>query len=256
MSCDIILDHLDFPEGPLFLSDGSLWCVELKGGNLIRVDGEQAQRFPSGGKPNGLCKDDDDRIYICDSGHNAILRFDPRDCRFDTICSQVDGAPLFAPNDLCFDAYGNLLFTNPGDSRVDPTGYVCRLSPDGECSKIIEGWNFPNGLGFDASGRLIVAETYKQHLRIGRWDGSTWAEEGEFAHVGGAPGPDGFCLLPDGRIACAVFGAGRIALLDPNGRESGSIALPGLRPTNCCVSPQGALIVTEAEKGLLLRVTL
>ncbi|MFW5828783.1 MAG: SMP-30/gluconolactonase/LRE family protein, partial [Planctomycetota bacterium] len=62
--------------------------------------------------------------------------------------------------------------------------------------------------------------------------------------------------LPDGRLAVAVFGSGRIALLDADGSESASMVLPGPRPTNCCLADDGSLIVTEAGQGRLLKVDL
>ena len=45
--------------------------------------------------------------------------------------SVQEAKPLFKPNDLAFDAVGNLIFTCPDDSRTEPTGYVAILKPDG-----------------------------------------------------------------------------------------------------------------------------
>ncbi|MDR9382400.1 MAG: SMP-30/gluconolactonase/LRE family protein, partial [Natronomonas sp.] len=71
------------------------------------------------------------------------------------------------PNDLAFDAEGNLVFTcsgHPEDAPNEPTQYVCCYLPDGTIEKIAEGLVFPNGLTFTPDGGIVVAETYKHRL--------------------------------------------------------------------------------------------
>ena len=41
----LLADGLDFPEGPAFAPDGSLWFVEYKGGRLVRLGGGQPERI-------------------------------------------------------------------------------------------------------------------------------------------------------------------------------------------------------------------
>jgi sugar lactone lactonase YvrE len=99
----------------------------------------------------------------------------------------VEGRPLNEPNDLAFDRRGNLIFTCPGNSRQEPTGDVC-------------------------------------------------------------------CLSPAGQLHVAVYGAGQVQVFDPTGTQVAAHDLPGKNPTNCAFDPSGrlGLVVTEAEKGLLL----
>jgi gluconolactonase len=232
-----------------------LWFVEIHGGNLCRLEMDGVRRWPTGGAPNGLTVGADDRIWICDSVRNAILRFDPAAESFETICDRVDGEPLFKPNDLAFDGHGNLLFTCPGDSRREPTGYVCCRTSDGNVRKVITGKFFPNGL-LCTDGELYLAETYRQRIWVGSWDGQAWTASDVLAQTGGAPGPDGLAMDADGLLYAAVFGAGHVAGIDPGERKVvRTLDLPGKRPTNCAFAPASRdLIVTEAEKRLLLRV--
>jgi gluconolactonase len=257
MSINVLADHLDFPEGPAFDSSGALWCVELHGGNLVRWHDGALERFPTGGTPNGITIDAQDRIWFCDAGQNAIRRFSPEVGAWETLTDAVDGQPLNMPNDLAFDARGNLVFTCPGDSRQEPTGYVCCLTADGVTEKIADNLYFPNGLAFvDDGSTLIIAETYRQRLWRGVWDSHArrWSEVRVWAEVGGNPGPDGFALGRDRRLYVAVFGAGQIKVIAPSGEIVQLIDLPGMRPTNAAFDPSGklGLVVTEAEKGLLL----
>ncbi len=257
---EIVAEGLNFPEGPAFDPQGNLWCVELKGGNLVKVGKDGLERFSSGGEPNGLTFDHRGVAWFCDAGQGAIRTFDPSSQQFSKVVDEIDGAPLFRPNDLAFDSSGNLVFTCPGDSRQQPTGYVCCLSPDGALTKIAAEQYFPNGLAFGAGGgELIIAETYRHRLWKGEWnaDAKRWINEQPWADVGEPPGPDGMVIGADGLVYVAVYRHGQIKVINPNGEIVRLIDLPGKNPTNCAFDPQGrlGLVVTEAEKGLLLSIS-
>ena len=126
------------------------------------------------------------------------------------ICRSVEGARLNKPNDLAFGPDGNLVFTCPGDSRTEPTGYVCVRTPDNEIHTIAENLFFPNGLVFTPDGReLIVAETYRQRLWKGEWEptAATWRDPSIWAAgLNADPGPDRMTFTTDGTLFMAVFG--------------------------------------------------
>jgi gluconolactonase len=256
-SIQILAEGLNFPEGPAFDHRGALWCVELHGGNLVRWMEGRLERFATGGAPNGLAVDRNNHLWFCDAQQNAIRVFDPESGNFQRVINQVEGMPLNKPNDLAFDAIGNLLFTCPGDSRADPTGYVCCFSPDCAIKIVADKMYFPNGLAFADSGRtLIVAETYRQRLWRGVWDAKNlrWLEAQPWVSVGGAPGPDGMALGADGLMYVAVFGIGQVKAIDPTGQVKRTYQLPGKKPTNVAFDPLGnlGLVITEAEMGRLL----
>ncbi|MCY7349219.1 MAG: SMP-30/gluconolactonase/LRE family protein [Cytophagaceae bacterium] len=253
---------LNFPEGPAFAPDGSFWAVELKGAGLVNIQSGIVNRYPVGGSPNGIAIDKSGKVWFCDSEQNAIRCFDPATGQTETKASTVAGEPLDKPNDLAFDRAGNLLFTCPGNSRQQPTGYVCVRTPDGEVRKISTDKYFPNGLAFSADGQtLVVAETYRHRL----WEGDWNHERGELAnaHVWatvegpqGPGGPDGMAFGDDGNLYVAVYGTGCIHVVSPGGQVIERIELPGRNPTNCAFDPSGqlGLVVTEAEHGQLLSV--
>lgn len=253
-----LLRGLHFPEGPLVAPDGALWCVELQGGALVRTEGGTAQRHEFGGEPCGLALAADGALLVCDAGRGAIIRFDPRQGTLRTICNEAVGLPLDRPNDLAFDTAGNLLFSCPGNSRTEPTGYVCVLTPDGTATRFADGFYFPNGLAFAPDGEtLIVAETYRHRLWRGRWDASTrtWNEASVWATPGGPIGPDGMAFDEEGTLYVAVFGQGKIARYLQDGSELEPIFVPGPRPTNCAFAPgEPLLYVTEAHEGTLWQI--
>ncbi len=258
---NVLASGLDFPEGPAFDPEGNLWCTELLGGNLVRLEGEKIVRYPTGGRPNGLAFDRKGRAWVCDSGQNAIRRFDPATDVWETLVDSLDGDPLQSPNDLCFDASGNLLFTCPNFADTSPTGYVCCLTPDGKLSRIVEGFYRPNGLDIvDGGDALVVADTYRKVLVKGAWVGGgqsgtqTWKDPVEWVEVGGREGPDGMVPGKDGLLYAAIYGDGVLRVIDAEGQIISEYNLPGANPTNAAVDPSGklGLVVTETENGQLL----
>ena len=164
------------------------------------------------------------------------------------------------PNDLAFDAVGNLLFTCPGNSRKEPSGYVCCYSTKGVLTKIIDHKFFPNGLAFMEDGKtLILAETYKHRLWKCQWDAINCVciSAEPWVNVGGAVGPDGIAVGADGNVYVAVYGTKQIKKISKQGEIIDAYEVIGANPTNVAFDPIGklGLVVTEAEKGHLLSMS-
>jgi len=252
-----LADGLDFPEGPAFAPDGSLWCTEIGAGNLIHLVNDQVERIPMRGRPNGLAFDRKGRAWVPDTENMQIRRYDPLQRSWETIAEQIDGLPLLAPNDLCFDAVGNLLFTCPNFRDTARTGYVCCLKPDGALLKIGEGYYRPNGLEIvDGGAALVVADTYQKKLFKSEWDASAlvWKAPQAWAAVGGAEGPDGMAFGADGLLYQAIFGDGVVRVIGADGKVNQELPVGGMNPTNVAVDPSGRLgiVVTETERGRLV----
>ena len=257
---NLLISDLKFPEGPAFGMDGSLWAVELKGESLISFKDGILKKYHVGGSPNGIAVDKQGRIWFCDAEKNAIRRFDTHTQQTETIISEVDGEDLNKPNALAFDTVGNLVFTCPGNSRQEPTGYVCVLKTDGTIKKITTGKYFPNGLAFCADGKtLVIAETYKHRLWKGNWNTKTceWIASEVWCDIGGPDGPggpDGMAYAENGNLYVAVYGTASVRVISPQGTVIEHINLNSQNPTNCAFDPLGklGLVVTEAEKGQIL----
>jgi len=251
-----IAEQIRFPEGPVFTSDGALWCVEQHGESLIQYAGNEYKRHHVGGRPNGLATAADGMLWFCDSGHQAIRTYDPSSGTSQTIVNERDGVPLNMPNDLAFDQNQQLIFTCPGPD-LNPNGYVCCLSSAGDLMTVAHQLNYPNGLAFTQDYQhLLIAETGNQQIWIGEWDSHRmrWQNPRIFTRTEGGLGPDGIALDEYGNLYVAVYGSASIQVFAPDGQHIQTLSLPGQHPTNCAFDPTGTLglVITEAEKGALL----
>jgi gluconolactonase len=258
--CHTLITSLRFPEGPVFDRDGNLWFVEIHGGNLSKWDGENLERFDVEGTPNGAAADRHGMIWFCDSGRGEIRQFDPETKLFKTLCAQTaEGVRLKRPNDLIFDAAGNLLFSDHADGREDSVSTICVLPKGSDRAKVISaGKRFTNGLAFmDDGNTLVFAETYNQQVWIGEWDAAALELKNErpFAKAGNGPwGPDGIAFDENENLYVTVFNEHRISIYSRQGELTDWIQITGSRPTSCAFDPSGVLglVVTEADRGELL----
>jgi gluconolactonase len=260
---NLLVSDLQFPEGPAFGLDGSLWAVELKGQSLISFKNGNLKRYHVGGSPNGIAIDKQGSVWFCDAEENAIRRFNTHKQLTETIINKVDGQELNKPNDLAFDAVGNLVFTCPGNSRQNPSGYACVLKPDGTVKKITTGKYFPNGLAFSEDGKtLVIAETYQHRLWKGEWNAKRceWENAKVWCEIGGPEGPggpDGMAFVENGDLYVAVYGTSSVRVVSSDGKVKEQVIIEGKCPTNCAFDPTGnlGLVITEAEKGQIVSIS-
>lgn len=260
MDYKCIISDLKFPEGPVFDFDGNLWFVEIQGGNLSRWNEGKLERFAVNGTPNGAMIDREGNIWFCDSGIGEIRTFSPKNQKFETICQQTtEGRRLKRPNDLIFDAEGNLLFSDHADGREEPVSTLCVLPKGRKEAKVVsKGKFFTNGLALGSDGKtLIFSETYRQQLWIATWDSNRLEilNERPFAKAGNGPwGPDGMAFDEKENLYVAIFNESKINIYNKKGELLDHLKCPGSRPTSCAFDPSGklGLVVTEAEKGKII----
>jgi gluconolactonase len=182
MDIAILADNLAFPEGPVFMDDGSVLVVEIAAGRVTRVraDGTTHTIATPGGGPNGAAIGPDGALYLCNNGGfhweemqglripgNAaadyetgrIERVDLATGRVDRLYDRFEGHRLSGPNDLVFDAQGGFWFTDLGkhfDRHTDHGGLYW-ATPDGRTLKCaVPGPDF-NGVGLSPDGRTVYA---------------------------------------------------------------------------------------------------
>lgn len=192
----VIAEDLWFPEGPVWIGDGSLLVVEIRRKTLTRVwlDGRTHIVADLGGGPNGCAMGPDGYAYVANNGGfvfreredgafviagtpadyvtGRIERVDIESGRFEVLYDKVGDKPIRGPNDLVFDAQGGIWFSNPGKTRADDRdqGSICYARADGShVQEVVFPISRPNGIGLSPDGRtLYCAET--ETARLWAWD--------------------------------------------------------------------------------------
>jgi gluconolactonase len=183
----LVASGLQFPEGPIALADGSVLCVEVRGGALTRVDAdgkvERVAAIPGG--PNGAAVGPDGAIYVCNNGGfewsdpmgislpghqpddyigGRIQRVEIATGTVRDLYTECDGHPLRGPNDLVFDRDGGMWFTDHGKTRPrdrDQGGIYYAKADGSEIVEVVFPVDAPNGIGLSPDGSILYyAETY------------------------------------------------------------------------------------------------
>jgi gluconolactonase len=249
-----------FLEGPTFLKDGSLLCVNVPFGQIIgfSAEGVAALGLSYEGEPNGLTCDKNGTLFLCDY-RRGILRVDGS--KIIPVASHFRSEHFKAVNDLVFASNGDLYFTDQGETDlIDRTGRVYRLSPDGTIDIVIQGLPSPNGLALveDESVLLIAVTRANAIWRVPLLGGSS-GRVGVFIQLTGGIGPDGMAVDTFGRIAVAHLGLGSVWIFDQHGEPQYRIrSCRGRATTNVAFDPRqpSDLYITEAESGSILRCRL
>lgn len=274
----IFVTGLGAPETPRLLPGGQGWvCVEMapprSGVTRISLDG-QISAVARTGLPQGVAPDLEGNIWTLNNDPTASLMRVTLDGAAEVILESVDGLGMLLTNDLCFGPDGRLYVTDSGmtmadwvvDGAVRPDyasaafdGRVYQINVAERSGRILDdGIRFTNGIAIGPDDHLYVNEMISGDIfryRLG--EGGAVGSREHFANVmsedwsGGFHGPDGMAFGADGRLYCAVFGEGNVAVVGPDGAVEQRIRTEGANPTNVAFGPDGEqrLYVTEHELG-------
>ncbi len=267
---DIATD-LFFPEGPVWLPDGTLLVTELGRGCVTKIaaDGTRSTLSDNGGSPNGLAVGPDGALYVCNSGgwdfhevlgmkipatelpksHSGgrIERVDLTTGAVTVLYTECDGNKLIGPNDIVFDASGGMWFTDHGRGagRVHYNGGIYYAAIDGSSIReVVFPVEAPNGIGLSPDGsRLYVAETHTG--RVKAWNVTA---PGVLDTESLLPGPGGECLHgfegmqlldslgmdADGNVVVATLITGALSVIAADGTLLEQWILGDPMVTNVC----------------------
>lgn len=196
----------------------------LAGGELGYADGPGVSARFS--TPSGIALATDGVLYVADTGNNAIRRIAPD----GTVSTAAGGLP-------------------PGD--VDGAARDARF-------------NGPVGVAVDSTGRVIVADTYNDQIRVVQPDGAVTT-------LAGSPGPGyvdgpaagarfdtpcGVAVDGSGTIYVADSGNGLVRMISSQGIVSTLGPLPDdglVRPIGIAVDARGLVYVTD-DRGRIVEM--
>lgn len=268
----VVAKDLRFPEGPVYLGDGVLAVVEIRGGCVTRIENGTATVIAElGGGPNGATLDASGDIWVANNGglslgpggywfaepfiDGSIQRVTVDGVATDAL-SPFPGEDPHRPNDICFGLDGKLYFTDPrnwDDFQNFMVGRLWRFDPaTGAADVIAEIPHFCNGVAFGAdSSKLYVAQSNLMKILEFEWSPEGVGEPRDWATLPKGF-PDGFCFAANGDCyACGSMGD-VIQIFDADGKLKQTIEFPEhSEPTNCCLG-DGVLYVTCSGTGELL----
>jgi len=183
----------------------------------------------------------DGRIHIAQVSGSQISALDIDTGLVEAISPL--GGDIVAPDDLAFDAQGNLYATEVMDARVSVR------SPDGRTRVLRDDLPSANGITIH-QGRLFVDE-----CRIG-------GRLMELSLDGGAPRvlledipmPNALEMGPDGMLYFPVMGANEIWRIDPQGGAAEKVVGDLGVPDAVKFDKQGFIISTQVASGEVLRI--
>ncbi len=256
MQSSLLASGLGFPEGPTVLGDGRIVLCDANTGELLAYqDGKLSLFARTGGSPWGTYLGTDGALYVNQGGDvpgsgdfSAVpgIQRVSQDGAVEFLFSEVAGYTLAGPNQSAFGPDGRLYITDSGtelDPRVEvpSPGRLFVVDASGAGEMLLERPGcYPNGLSFDAQGRLYWSES-KVH-RVCRLDGG---EAVTFCQLPDTHVPDGMAFAADGRLFVANTTFGGVTVLSPDGAVLTEIDL-GEHATNC-VFDGSALYVTATR---------
>ncbi|ORA19079.1 SMP-30/gluconolactonase/LRE family protein [Mycobacterium arosiense] len=190
---------------------------------------------------NGLRTGPDGRIYIAQVTGSQISALDHR--TGELVTASPKGGDIVAPDDVAFDAAGNLYATEVMDGRVSvrDTGGRTRVLRD----------DVPSANGITCyRNRLFIGEC-REGGRLLEFDLAGGPPRVLLENV---PSPNAMEVGPDGLLYFPVMGANEIWRIDPDGGEPQCVATGLGVPDSVKFDAQGHIVSTQVATGQVLRI--
>lgn len=236
-SFECVLDaRAQLGEGPAWtVEDGALWWVDILDGLLNRFDpAAGTHRSIRIGEPIGSFAPRTAGGFVA-ALKSGFWLLDAQGRRERRLADPLVGKPHQRMNDGRCDRQGRFWAGAIDESRKHADAALYRIGPDGRCAASIEGLSISNGLAWSPDGRVMYhADTPTQIVHAYDFDPATGTPSGRRVfHRFEGPGryPDGAAVDRDGCYWVALYGAGKVVRLAPDGTLLSEHLVPALCPT-------------------------
>ena len=192
------------PTGVAVDSSGNIYIADTRNNRIRKVTGTTITTYAGDGNlgsagdggraviahinaPRGLAVDAAGNLYIADSGNHRVRVVTASNQVINTIAGTgflgfsgdfglATKAQLNVPHDVAVDAAGNVYIADYSNSRirkVSAGGVITTIAGNGRFSYSGDGGaatsaalNFPGGVAMDANGRIYVADTQNNSIRL------------------------------------------------------------------------------------------
>jgi D-xylonolactonase len=227
-------------EGPRTDDANRLYFSDVRGGGVFRrnPDGRIETLIPERKSVGGIALNQDGGILVTGT---SLSHWDERSGKIRDIFAQWDGKPLFGLNDLTVDDQGSVWTGSFGCDinkfdfkSTPPPGALFRVDPPDKITRLWEGIEVTNGLGFSPDRKLLyhcdstTRAVWAYPVRSDR----TVAERQLFARLPEGM-PDGMTVDVEGGLWVAVVaGPGEVVRFKPDGTLHQRIKVPAKTVTS------------------------
>lgn len=263
------------------------WTAQLE---LVAGDGVRGLRNGAAAQarfadPYGLVRTGNGNLYLTDAGDNNRVRVIQPDGRVGTVAGSLEGfadgvglaARFDTPSGLALDSAGNLYVADTGNHairKISRQGVVTTVAGTGQAGyrdgPVAQAqFNGPMGVAVDRRGRVFVADTYNDRIRVIQPDGmvSTLAGGGHPGFVDGAAAiarfdtPTALALDAQGLLWVADTRNKALRKVEPDGDVVTLTLLPTAdgdnplsRPSAIAIAHDGVMYVGDLSTGLTLQI--
>jgi sugar lactone lactonase YvrE len=234
-------------EGPRWDAEaGRLLWVDIEGGLLHAAD----TTIEGGAMVCAVAPWVGDTVLVALADALAAVDVGERSVR--RLVDIPHGGPGMRCNDGACDPAGRFwIGTMALDERPGAGALYC-YDVDGTLHTMLEGVTLSNGVGWDASGRLMYyVDSPTQRIDLFDFDvaSGSIANRRPFAVIPDADGiPDGLAVDDEGGVWLALHGGGEVRRFHPDGAVSGRVEVPVSKVTACCFA--GRRLFVTARDGL------
>lgn len=271
---DMILNGLQFAEGPASDSQGETYFCDMSASRIWRIE-----RSASGIKAQPVCDETvgasglswsrDGRLFVAQFSGGRIMELvlgaDGKGT-LRNVVPALDAKPIIGTNDLVTDGIGGIWYTNMGDPRRAEVRGVYYTTDTGAppVRFDVPALKAPNGIRLSPDGRTLYVVDYKLPQvwaypvegpgKIGT--GRPFASLSVVGDPTQVMGGDGLAVDTLGNVWVAVPRASAIVVFDPAGKALGRIMLPKY-PSNCAFGgSDGRTLYITARDGVFVLPTL
>jgi sugar lactone lactonase YvrE len=224
--------NLAAPNNLAFDNEDVLFITETGKGCVTRCvpKGSQALFIQSGAQPAGLAFDDSGDFFVAVQGRHHLLLVSP-DKEMEIYATKCQGQPFARPQDMYFSPTGNLLFTDRGQQDDQPQGAIYSVDVNGETRKLADGLVSPYGLTIAADAySLMVAESGLNRIVSMGLAEDDSLEDKEVFIEFSDGGPPRSLLFDTEGVLYVTREGIGLSRIDPDGKIIETIPLPGNNP--------------------------